>query len=125
MATKICGGANPLDFLIKTYGDDIGRVIAIEKVKQLLDIKVTETKDTIGKESSNVLKQVEGTVETKKTELGNTFQNYKQMINEKIPGGVSSLEKLTGNSIENTLGLNEFMKKFDEVKSTAHSKFNE
>ena len=41
------------------------------------------------------------------------------MINDKIPGGVGSLEKLRGDSIENILGLNEFTKKFDEVKNTA------
>lgn len=66
VAGKICGGASPLEWLIKNYGDDIGRVIAIEKVKQLLDVKVTETKSTIGKESTNVLKQVEGTIDGKK-----------------------------------------------------------
>lgn len=47
------------------------------------------------------------------------------MINDKIPGGVGSLEKLRGDSIENILGLNEFTKKFDEVKNTANTKFNE
>ncbi len=73
VAGKICGGASPLDWLIKNYGDDIGRFIAIEKVKQLLDGKVTDAKGTITKESTNVLKQVESTIDGKKVELGNTF----------------------------------------------------
>jgi hypothetical protein len=29
VATKICGGSNALDILLKTYGDDIGKFIAI------------------------------------------------------------------------------------------------
>ena len=47
------------------------------------------------------------------------------MINDKIPGGVGSLEKLRGGSIGNILGLNEYTKKFDEVKNTANTKYNE
>lgn len=49
VAGKICGSANPIDWLIKNYGDDVGRFIAIEKVKQLLDGKVTDAKGTITK----------------------------------------------------------------------------
>jgi hypothetical protein len=29
VATKICGGSNVLDMLLKKYGDDIGKFIAI------------------------------------------------------------------------------------------------
>lgn len=65
VATKICGG-NVLDMLIKNYGDDIGRFIAIEKVKQLLDGKLVGAKDTITKESGAVLQQVQGTIDGKK-----------------------------------------------------------
>ena len=38
VATKI--GSGSLDWLIKKYGDDVGRFIAVEKVKQILDGKI-------------------------------------------------------------------------------------
>lgn len=109
--------------LIKNYGDDIGRVIAIEKVKQLLDGKLVGAKDEIGKQSGQVLQQVQGTIDTKKMELGNTFQNFKQQLDSQLPGGISTAEKLQGKKIEDILGLNTFMQKFDEVKNTAGTKF--
>jgi hypothetical protein len=33
---KVCDGTSVLDWLIQKYGDDIGKFIAIEKVKQFL-----------------------------------------------------------------------------------------
>lgn len=91
VATKICGGSGPLDWLIKQYGDDVGRFIAVEKVKQILDGKIGEVKNVVGQQSGGVLNQVQGTIDGKKVELGNTFQGYKDMINQKVPGGISSL----------------------------------
>jgi len=99
VATKICGGQGPLDWLIKNYGDDIGKFIAIEKVKQLLDGKIGSLKSTIGTQSESILSQLFGMVDTKKAELTNTFQTYKNSIDEKVPGGISSLEKIKGEPI--------------------------
>ena len=42
VATKICGGENPLKMLMMEYGDDIGKLVAIEKGKTFLDGKETE-----------------------------------------------------------------------------------
>ncbi len=36
VAAKICGSENILDMLMKKYGGDVGKFIAIEKVKQFL-----------------------------------------------------------------------------------------
>jgi len=48
-------------------------------------------KNVVGQQSGGVLNQVQGTIDGKKVELGNTFQGYKDMINQKVPGGISSL----------------------------------
>ena len=45
-ASKICG-EGPLKMLMKEYGDDIGKFIAIEKAKIFLDTKVQELKSTL------------------------------------------------------------------------------
>lgn len=42
-----------------------------------------------------------------------------------VPGGVNSLERLKGEPIEQTLGLNTFLQKFDELKSTTTTRFND
>lgn len=73
VATKICGG-NLLDALIKRYGDDVGKFIAIEKVKQFLDGKILNLKDLVSKQSGGILQQFTGTVDGKKSELANKFQ---------------------------------------------------
>lgn len=106
VATKICGGSGPLDLLLKKYGDDIGRFIAIEKVKQFLDGKMGSLKDTVGNQSGAVLQKVIGTIDDKKTQLNNQFQNYKQTINTSYPGGIETIQKLKGEPIENILGVN-------------------
>lgn len=123
VATKICGGQGPLDWLIKNYGDDIGKFIAIEKCKQTIDTKVLSLKENIGTQSDTILQQLFGVVDTKKAELTNTFQTYKNLIDEKVPGGVNSLEKIKGEPLEQMLGLNTFLQKFDEVKTNANAKF--
>lgn len=66
VATKICGGASPLNWLIKQYGDDIGKFIAIEKVKQFLDGKILNLKDLVGKQSGGLLQQVTSAIDGKK-----------------------------------------------------------
>lgn len=53
--------------LMKKYGEDIGRFIAIEKVKQFLDTKLAELKNTIGSQSGGILNQLTGTIDGKKT----------------------------------------------------------
>lgn len=113
VATKICGGMNPLEWLIKQYGDDVGKFIAVEKVKQILDGKLINIKDIVGKQSGDLLQQFNGTVDGKKAELANTFQRYKQVINEKVPGGVNFVEQNMGKPIEEVLGYNTFVQKFD------------
>ena len=67
VAAKICGGSSILDMLIKKYGDSIGRFIAIEKVKQFLDTKLAELKNTINSHSGGILQNLLGTVDGKKT----------------------------------------------------------
>lgn len=67
VATKICGGSSLLDMLMKKYGEDIGRFIAIEKVKQFLDAKLTDLKKTIGLQSGGILQQLTGTIDGKKS----------------------------------------------------------
>ena len=37
VAGKMCGGKRPLEWLMKEYGDEIGKFIAIEKTKNFLD----------------------------------------------------------------------------------------
>lgn len=44
VATKICGGSSLLDMLMKKYGEDVGRFIAIEKGKQFVDTKLADVK---------------------------------------------------------------------------------
>ena len=36
-ASKMCCGEGPLKMLMKEYGDDIGKFIVIEKVKNYID----------------------------------------------------------------------------------------
>lgn len=60
VATKICGGQGPLDWLIKNYGDDIGKFIAIEKVKQFLDTKIADLKNIITGKSGGLLANIHG-----------------------------------------------------------------
>ena len=52
--------------LIQKYGDDVGKFIAIEKVKQLLDGKIGDAKNLVGQQSNGVLNQVQGTIDSKK-----------------------------------------------------------
>lgn len=54
VAAKICGGEGPLKMLMQEYGDDIGKFIAIEKVKIFLDSQVAGLKSQIDGQSSKL-----------------------------------------------------------------------
>ena len=54
VASKICGGEGPLKMLMKEYGDDIGKFIVIEKVKNYVDEKIKEVKEIIDTESGQL-----------------------------------------------------------------------
>lgn len=82
-------------------------------MKQFLDTKIADLKNTINGKSGSLLTDIQNMIDGKKTELTNLFQGYKEDINRKVPGGINSLEKLKGESIEEMLGLNTFLQKFD------------
>lgn len=61
-AVKICGGEGPLKSLMTEYKDDIGKFIAIEKVKILLDDKISDFKKTIDTESVKIKNRTFGEI---------------------------------------------------------------
>jgi hypothetical protein len=77
--------------LIKQYGDSVGKFVAIEKVKQFLDSKVTEVKNSITGQSDSVLKTTNTQIDDKKGQLTSTVNKYKADIDKAVPGGISSL----------------------------------
>ena len=66
VATKICGGSSLLDMLMKKYGEDVGRFIAIEKGKQFVDTKLADVKKLVGSQSGGMLQQLLGVIDGKK-----------------------------------------------------------
>jgi hypothetical protein len=93
--TDLCGGS-VLSMLMSKYGDDIGKFIAIEKVKQFLDGKIGEVKTTINGQSDTMLNTTQSQIDTKKTQLNETVKKYRADIDKAVPGGVSSLERVKG-----------------------------
>ena len=58
-------------------------------------------------------------------ELESEFQEHRDELNRKVPGGIKSLEKLKGEPIEEILGFNDFKEKFTELKNTVDTRFME
>ena len=57
-------------------------------------------------------------------ELEGEFLQRKEELNRKVPGGISSLEKLKGEPIEEMLGFNDFKKRFAQLKQTVETRFH-
>lgn len=111
--------------LMKEYGDDVSKFIVIEKVKNYLDQKIEEMKRIVDSESEKIKGQTFGEIQMREKELENEFLERKEELNKKVPGGISSLEKLKGEPIEEMLGFNDFKNRFFQLKQKVESRFLE
>ena len=121
---NICG-FNIFDYLLKEYGEELAKLISIEKAKDFLATKVANLKTATGKESEKVKGEAFQKIDTQEKELDKEFEGVKGKLNSEVPGGVSSIEKMKGDSIENILGYKSFKNEFEEMKKTAGDKFAE
>lgn len=63
-------------------------------------------------------------IDAQKSAVTSQFNSLKQQVSSSYPGGISALEQNNGTSIDNILGYNEQIKKFDDLKQNVTSKFS-
>jgi len=81
--------------------------------------KVNSTANDVKKENANIF-------EGKEKELKDHFNSVKEQVDKNYLGGVKALEQMKGGKkIEDLLGFNDIIKKFEDIKTSATAKLTE
>ena len=117
-------GSDPYNELKTQLGPQFTQWVVGKSTQSMVGEKLSALQSQVTSQASNLQSSNLAAIDTQKSAVTSQFNSLKQSLSSSFPGGISAFEQQNGNSVDNLLGYNDQIKKFDDLKQNVTSKFS-